>query len=322
MKQEKRLFTTIVSLFSATILTLGLLLILYSTNTLAQFYDLCRQTAATFVSTPTHVIGFFLTILMFSLVTIAGARFISSLIKTQRQVRGYEKVRSQKFRKKIAKINKKHKLSEGLVEIVREDRPIAFCYGIFRQKIILSTGLIEKLSSKELEATLLHENFHVKNHHAGKLLISDLFAKIVFFMPIISELVQLYRIRIEINADHAAASSQGSKRYLRMALAKSIKPHSYRTYLGFATNNWEERTKRLIGKSSFLSYRPMISGKSYVASLAVLLIALLLLSVPLQTSADTNKEVKGNEQRWCGTEPCYEDCISNQDELLDHLTFS
>lgn len=50
------------------------------------------------------------------------------------------------------------------VYVFSHSEPMAFCYGIVQPSIFLSSGLIKLMTKLELEAILLHEDQHIKQH--------------------------------------------------------------------------------------------------------------------------------------------------------------
>lgn len=62
----------------------------------------------------------------------------------------------KKLKMVINRLNLKNK-----VQLVRNPRPVAFCFGVRRAKIYLSTGLVSLMNAKELEAILYHESYHI-----------------------------------------------------------------------------------------------------------------------------------------------------------------
>lgn len=50
----------------------------------------------------------------------------------------------------------------GQIEVVRDAHPRAFCYGLLRPRIAVTTGLLGVLADDELEAVLRHERHHLQ----------------------------------------------------------------------------------------------------------------------------------------------------------------
>jgi len=100
---------------------------------------------------------------------------------------------------------------EGLLRVVDFPQPIAFCYGVLRPRICVSTGLLQTISAAELAAVLLHERHHLKQRHPLRTLILESLADTFFFLPAVRELRDLELARMELEADQAAIRGVGRK---------------------------------------------------------------------------------------------------------------
>lgn len=79
--------------------------------------------------------------------------------------------------------------------------PLAFCFGLFKPRICLSTGLIDALSDQELKAVLLHEDFHCHHYDPLRTLLADSMAAVLFFLPAAAEGRDLFLTSTELAAD-------------------------------------------------------------------------------------------------------------------------
>ncbi|HVJ47677.1 M56 family metallopeptidase [Desulfitobacterium sp.] len=139
----------------------------------------------------------------------------------------------QSFRKGIAR---KEELPEGLKEtaeeigvlnkllFVTETNPIAFTFGLFKPKIVISDCLVEMLELKELKAVLFHEKCHVMKKDPFKIfLLRALFNK-VSSLGLITRLMQDFSVTMELQADKYAQRILGvEQQFLASALLKLIK---------------------------------------------------------------------------------------------------
>lgn len=87
--------------------------------------------------------------------------------------------------------------------------PLAFCTGLFRPRIYLSTGLLNTLSDKELKAVLLHEAYHCRRYDPLRTLLADVLAAALFFLPAIAEWRDMFSISTELAADRYAIQLAG-----------------------------------------------------------------------------------------------------------------
>ncbi|MBI3984327.1 MAG: M56 family metallopeptidase [Candidatus Levybacteria bacterium] len=111
---------------------------------------------------------------------------------------------------------------EKQTSIVKSNRKFAFCLGFRRPKIYLSTGLISKLSLKEIEAVLRHEQYHLENLDTLTQMIASTAYSLFPIFPLVGDLIKKYRIEREIQADKFAVSKIGNTYPLVSALRKFL----------------------------------------------------------------------------------------------------
>ena len=90
------------------------------------------------------------------------------------------------------------------VEVIDHDEPFAFTFGLARPKVVVSRGLIERLSSVELAAVVAHERYHVDARDPLKLMVARAAARMCFFLPAIGHLVARYLAERELAADRCS----------------------------------------------------------------------------------------------------------------------
>lgn len=123
--------------------------------------------------------------------------------------------------KKVLRTAALHDL-EGKVIAIRDRDSFSFCFGLFRPKIGLSTGLIRRLTMKELEAVLLHERAHLMRRDPLKVLIGKTIASAFLFLPIFGEIFRNMEATSELIADRATVEAQQTTKFLRHAMRKII----------------------------------------------------------------------------------------------------
>ena len=99
-------------------------------------------------------------------------------------------------------------LSEHVV-VLATDVPLAFCSGLFRPRICISTGLAEALTHNELRAVLLHEDHHRRHYDPLRGLLAEVLAVTLFFLPLAAELRDLFSTSLELAADRHAVRFAG-----------------------------------------------------------------------------------------------------------------
>ena len=94
------------------------------------------------------------------------------------------------------------------VEVFDHRGPLAFCAGLLRPRIYVSTGTIGLLTPEQLGAVLAHEAHHAGQRDPLRMLVSGVLADGLFFAPALRRLAQRYAALAELAADRAAAASQ------------------------------------------------------------------------------------------------------------------
>jgi Zn-dependent protease with chaperone function len=110
----------------------------------------------------------------------------------------------------------------GRVDVIQAAQPYSFCYGWLRPRICLSTGLVRLLSEAEIEAVLLHERYHLRNHDPLKILLARGLGRAFFFLPLVAELGGHYLLAKELAADREVMRVQGHGIALASVLYKLI----------------------------------------------------------------------------------------------------
>lgn len=151
---------------------------------------------------------------------------------------------------KLHKLLKKLDLNEK-THIVKSDKPFAYCFAIKNPKIYLSTAMISLMNKKELEAILLHEKYHLDNKDTLTMLIASVCQSLFLFFPLLSDLLNNYRIEREIKADQNAINKLGSSQPIISVLKKLlIQPSQIRSFAPAIAdgNTLEPRIKALMKK--------------------------------------------------------------------------
>lgn len=97
---------------------------------------------------------------------------------------------------------------EGLV-VIEDDRPTAFCVGLFRPSVVVSTGLMEHLGEPALRAVVGHELSHLHRRDPLRRALARSIARGLFFVPSLSDLADVVPAEGEVSADAAAVVSVG-----------------------------------------------------------------------------------------------------------------
>ncbi len=108
------------------------------------------------------------------------------------------------------------------VNIVENDQYLSFCYGFIKPKIILSSKLIDALTKDELQAVLIHEQYHLKNRDPLKIVLGHIATSMFWFLPVLKDFHDHFIVLKEFAADQMVINLQGSTKNLKLALVKVV----------------------------------------------------------------------------------------------------
>ena len=127
-----------------------------------------------------------------------------------RELRADRQVRRALERRRITRL--------GDAWIVDDDRLHAFCAGLLRPELYVSSGAVECLSAGELDAVLAHERHHARRRDPLQLATARVVGEALLFLPASRRLAARQHALAEIGADEAAVASGGAER-ARLAAA-------------------------------------------------------------------------------------------------------
>ncbi len=85
-------------------------------------------------------------------------------------------------------------------------RPAAFCFGLLRPRIVITSGLVERLSADEQAAVVWHEVAHARSREPLRCLFARLAANTFFWIPLLRGLLDRFLLVKEIAADRRAVA--------------------------------------------------------------------------------------------------------------------
>jgi hypothetical protein len=109
-------------------------------------------------------------------------------------------------------------LANGCVErahgasVLADERPQAFCAGLLRPSIYITSGALGLLDASELDAVLAHERHHARRRDPLRLACVRVLAGALFFLPALRGLVERQGALAEIEADQAAVRAAAGDR--------------------------------------------------------------------------------------------------------------
>jgi hypothetical protein len=98
----------------------------------------------------------------------------------------------------------------GTSVVVFEHRSaLAFCAGLLRPRVYLSTATLRTLTSDELEAVVAHERHHARQRDPLRVFVAGVLSDGLFFVPALRKLGDRYAALAELAADRAAVQRHG-----------------------------------------------------------------------------------------------------------------
>jgi Zn-dependent protease with chaperone function len=133
------------------------------------------------------------------------------LIVTAAAVRGTgrELAAARRFHRRLAKQKPRH-LRGALV--IEDERPQAFCAGLIRPRVYISTGALALLDDSGRDAVLAHEHHHASRRDPLRLATGRVLGRALFFLPGLRELIEHQQALAELSADEGAVNAAAANR--------------------------------------------------------------------------------------------------------------
>jgi Zn-dependent protease with chaperone function len=164
--------------------------------------------------------------------------------------------------------------------VIEDERPLAFCAGLLRCNVYVSSGALELLDGPALAAVLAHERHHARSRDPLRLACGRSLAAALLFLPTLRRLVQRQQALAEIGADEAAVLVDGVD---RAALASAMLSFSQAPGAGDVGID-PERIDHLLGERTRWRF-PLALSIATAAALAMLVVLALLAARVAQGSA-------------------------------------
>jgi Zn-dependent protease with chaperone function len=160
----------------------------------------------------------------------------------------------------------------------------AFCAGVLRPRVVVTSELLDALDPAEREAVVAHELSHARGRGPLKLVLGELAVRSLFWVPVLRDLVDRHLLLTELAADRAAvaATSRGA---LAGALSQVLQPPRLAGSIGFA-DHAAARIDRLFDPSAKLP-RLITPARAALTVLALATAAMLVYSSPRLTSSES-----------------------------------
>ena len=194
----------------------------------------------------------------------------------------------------------------------------AFSAGVFRPKIYLSTGLIQLMTVKEIQAILKHEEYHCRQFDPLRNLIINFLSDSMFFFPVFRRLQRSFQVSSEKAADQFAICCGSSPLELSEALIKLFRARNQVQkfiFVSFSQCNLVDRIQTLINNDTEIKSNTNNSTDTkskFTFSLALSFVFAVSISVGiLFWQEDLSLSEKECEIRFCNLN--YQLCHSKRD---------
>ncbi len=131
------------------------------------------------------------------------------------------------------------------VHVFEDERAQAFCAGLLRPRLYVSTGATRLLGADELRAVLAHERHHRDRRDPLRIAVGRVLARALFFMPALARLHSRYCADAELAADDAAIRAQGGS---PATLASAMLAFEGATHPAASVGLAPERVDHLLGR--------------------------------------------------------------------------
>lgn len=216
-----------------------------------------------------------------SLVAGLGIIFIFAVIrqiwKTHQYTQQFFHIVQISFPSQIQELIANLEIDVAKIVLVESSVPVAFCFGLIHPRICLSTGILDLLSTSQLQATLYHEDLHRRRFDPLRILLIEAISSTLFFVPVVREWRSLVKIKLELDADEYAVRKVGKPALagaLHRLLTQSPKPRSIAqdTFtVGLSANT--ERIAALLGERDA---HQEIPPRSFILSIFIVLVLCLV----------------------------------------------
>lgn len=190
---------------------------------------------------------------------------LAQAVVTWRAVRSLRRQRRVARRLDALPVVERRRVGPHAIAIVADPRPVAFCAGLRRPAVFVTTGALERLAPDELLAVVEHEAHHVRRRDPLRLLVAQTLAD-AFALPSLRDLPERQHATADLAADAAAVAAAGSPRPLAAAMLRLPDPRP-------------ERVDHLLGRPLAGGSR-MLLGCTLVATAALVATAVGLVVAP------------------------------------------
>lgn len=137
-----------------------------------------------------------------ALVLALGGLSVAVLVRTVTS--GVRRVRASRAVVRALEPFERPSIGGATVQVFRHTSVLAFCTGLMKPRIYVSTGTIEALDAAELGAVVAHEQHHARKRDPLRVFVAGVVSDGLFFAPALRRLADRYAALAELAADQAA----------------------------------------------------------------------------------------------------------------------
>lgn len=150
--------------------------------------------------------------------------------------------------------------------VLAEPRPWAFCTGLVRPRVYVTSGALGALDADAVVVVLAHERHHARRYDPLRLATARVLSRALFFVPGLDGVLRRAGLLSELGADESAVAFDPVAS--RPALARAI--------LGFGGGVEPERVDRLLGVPVLGAGFPLLLSAVALGTIALLAAVALL----------------------------------------------
>jgi hypothetical protein len=128
--------------------------------------------------------------------------------------------------------------------LIDDQHPRAFCAGLFKPRVYVSSGTVALLDEPALRAVLGHERHHARRYDPLRLACGRVIAGALLFVPGLRELCRRHQALAELSADESAIRATPG---LRSALARAMLSFAEHSRADDPSGIDPERVEHLLG---------------------------------------------------------------------------
>ncbi len=218
----------------------------------------------------------------------AAYKLVKLIMQTRKFTAGYLTGAKLQPSAKLKMVMAGLDLDKGRIIEIRELKSVVFCFGLWKPRVCISSGLIKILRPDELAAVLAHEYYHLSAREPAKLFIIKYWQSVFGWLPGIKTCIKKYVTLAELAADEQATDNFSDRSKLARAIFKvsqTEEKHLLRAglALSFFSSTITERINRLADNT----YEPRFKlwGRRFFLGAGLVIFSVLTAFIFLDDSA-------------------------------------